>query len=65
MHWSHDERLTKIGDYRGSEIVPARAVARDVARAEALGADLDRVAGTSLDMGAELDALVSNGAFQI
>lgn len=34
-----------------------RSVAQDVARAEALGDDLDRVAGTSLDKGAELDAL--------
>lgn len=33
------------------------AVARDATRAKALGPDLDRVAGTSLDKGAELDAL--------
>ncbi len=33
------------------------AVARDVTRANALGPDLDRVAGTSLDTGAQLDAL--------
>jgi ParB-like chromosome segregation protein Spo0J len=33
------------------------AVARDATRARALGDDLDRVEGTSLDKGAELDAL--------
>lgn len=32
-------------------------VNRHVARAEALGDDLDRLAGTSLDKGVELDAL--------
>ncbi|MHC2276376.1 hypothetical protein ACVME8_002987 [Bradyrhizobium diazoefficiens] len=36
---------------------PERTVQRDATRAKALGADLDRVAGTSLDKGAELDAL--------
>ncbi|MDH2341513.1 hypothetical protein [Bradyrhizobium sp. SSUT77] len=35
------------------------AVARDATRAKALGPDLDRVTGTSLDKGAELDALVA------
>jgi hypothetical protein len=35
----------------------AATVARDVTRAKALGPDLDRVEGTSLDQGAELDAL--------
>jgi ParB/RepB/Spo0J family partition protein len=35
------------------------AVARDATRAKALGADLDRVEGTSLDKGAELDALAA------
>src|ERR1035437_2840986 len=34
-----------------------RSVEMDVARAMALGADLDRVAGTSLDKGVELDTL--------
>jgi hypothetical protein len=34
-----------------------RSIARDATRAKALGADLDRVAGTSLDTGSELDAL--------
>jgi len=34
-----------------------RSVEVDVARAVALGDDLDRIAGTSLDQGAELDAL--------
>lgn len=33
------------------------AVARDTTRAKALGADLQRVRGTTLDRGAELDAL--------
>jgi ParB-like chromosome segregation protein Spo0J len=36
---------------------PERTVQRDATRAKALGSDLDRVAGTSLDKGAELDAL--------
>jgi hypothetical protein len=36
---------------------PERTIQRDAARAKALGADLDRVAGTSLDRGTELDAL--------
>jgi ParB family chromosome partitioning protein len=35
-----------------------RAVQRDAARGAALGEDLDRIAGTSLDKGSELDALV-------
>jgi len=34
-----------------------RAVQRDAARGEALGADLNRIAGTSLDKGVEMDAL--------
>jgi hypothetical protein len=32
-------------------------VARNATRAKARGADLDRINGTSLDKGAELDAL--------
>lgn len=36
---------------------PERSIQRDATRAKALGPDLDRVAGTSLDKGAELDAL--------
>jgi hypothetical protein len=35
------------------------AVARDATRAKALGPDLDRIARTSLDKGAELDALAA------
>jgi hypothetical protein len=45
-----DDTAAKTGQSR-------RAVARDVARAEALGPDLDRVAGPSLDKGAKLHAL--------
>ena len=37
----------------------ARSVALDATRAKALGPDLDRVVGTSLDKGAELDALAA------
>ena len=37
---------------------PERTIRRDATRAKALGADLDRVAGTSLDKGVELDAPV-------
>jgi hypothetical protein len=37
----------------------AASIARDATRAKALGPDLDRVAGTSLDKGAELDALAA------
>lgn len=40
---------------------PERSIPRDVTRAKALGPDLDRVAGTSLDKGAELDALACCG----
>ncbi|SHK69870.1 hypothetical protein SAMN05444321_0380 [Bradyrhizobium lablabi] len=36
-----------------------RSIERDATRADALGADLDRVAGTSLDKGAEPDALAA------
>jgi hypothetical protein len=36
---------------------PERTIRWDPTRAKALGSDLDRVAGTSLDKGAELDAL--------
>lgn len=36
-----------------------RAVQRDATRADRLGADLDRIAGTTLDKGAELDALAA------
>jgi len=35
----------------------ATSVKRDATRGKALGADLDRIEGTSLDEGAELDAL--------
>jgi hypothetical protein len=35
------------------------AVALDATRGKALGADLDRIAGTSLDKGSELDALAA------
>lgn len=38
---------------------PERTIRRDVARAEALGDDIDRVPGTSLDKGVELDALAA------
>jgi len=41
---------------------PERTIRRDATRAKALGADLDRVAGTSLDKGAELDALAARVA---
>lgn len=37
---------------------PERTIQRDATRAKALGPDLDRVAGTSLDKGAELGAQV-------
>jgi ParB-like chromosome segregation protein Spo0J len=36
-----------------------RTIREDATRAKRLGADLDRVAGTSLDKGAELDALAA------
>jgi len=35
----------------------SRSVALDATRAKALGSDLDRIVGTSLDKGAEMDAL--------
>ena len=38
---------------------PERTIQRDATGAKALGSDLDRVAGTSLDKGAELDALTA------
>jgi ParB family chromosome partitioning protein len=38
---------------------PRTAVARDATRAKALGTDLDRVAQTFLDKGAELDGLAN------
>lgn len=38
---------------------PERSIRRDATRAKALGPDLDRIAGTSLDKGAELDALAA------
>lgn len=38
---------------------PERSIQRDATRAKALGADLDRIAETSLDKGAELDALAA------
>ncbi len=38
---------------------PERTIQRDATRAKALGPDLDRVARTSLDKGAELDALAT------
>lgn len=41
---------------------PTRTIERDVTRGERLGPDLDRVAGTSLDKGAELDALAAMSA---
>ncbi|MGY0573250.1 hypothetical protein ACTGJ9_020910 [Bradyrhizobium sp. RDM12] len=47
-----DDTAAKTGKHRAT-------IARDVARAEALGDDIDRVAGTSLDKGAELDALAA------
>jgi hypothetical protein len=37
--------------------VDRKTVQRDIARADALGPDIKRVAGTSLDKGVELDAL--------
>jgi ParB family chromosome partitioning protein len=36
-----------------------RSIARDATRAKALGTDLERIAGTTLDKGAELDALAA------
>jgi hypothetical protein len=36
-----------------------QSIRRDATRAKALGPDLDRIAGTSLDKGAELDALAA------
>jgi len=47
-----DDTAAKTGRSRS-------AVAQDVARAEALGDDIDRVSGTSLDRGIELDALAA------
>lgn len=47
-----DDTAGKTGKHRAS-------IARDATRAKALGPDLDRVAGTSLDKGAELDALAA------
>ncbi|WP_164934803.1 hypothetical protein [Bradyrhizobium zhanjiangense] len=41
---------------------PERSIQRDATRAKALGPDLDRVVGTSLDKGAELDALAAMSA---
>jgi ParB family transcriptional regulator, chromosome partitioning protein len=38
---------------------PERTIRRDAARGKALGPDLDRIAGTSLDKGSELDALAT------
>lgn len=38
---------------------PLRSIERDITRGRKLGPDLDRVAGTSLDKGAELDALAA------
>ncbi|MCD9821161.1 ParB N-terminal domain-containing protein [Bradyrhizobium japonicum] len=50
-----DDTATKTGRSK-------RAVAQDAARGEALRDDLDRVAGTSLDKGTELDALAKMSA---
>lgn len=38
---------------------PERTIRRDATRAKALGPDLDRIAGPSLDKGAQLDALAA------
>lgn len=38
---------------------PLRSIERDITRSRKLGPDLDRVTGTSLDKGAELDALAA------
>lgn len=42
---------------------PERTIQRDATRAKALGPDLDRVAGTSLDKGIELDPLAGGQAY--
>ena len=47
-----DDTATKTGRSK-------RSIEQDVARAEAIGDDIDRVAGTSLDKGVELDALAA------
>lgn len=51
-----------VKDTAGKTGKPERTIRRDVARAEALGNDIDRVAGTSLDKGVELDALAALSA---
>lgn len=48
-----------VADTSGKTGTPERSIRRDATRAKALGPDLDRVAGTSLDKGAELDALAA------
>ena len=45
-----------VSDTSGKTGKPERTIRRDATRAKALGPDLDRIAGTSLDKGAELDA---------
>jgi len=46
--------VTATADATGKD---ERTIRRAAARGEALGDDLDQVAGTSLDKGVELDAL--------
>ena len=53
-NWKKDRSTVEIASKTGRSV---GAVARHATRAKALGADLDRVAGTSLDKGAELNAL--------
>ncbi len=43
----------------GADLGQLRSIERDITRSRKLGPDLDRVAGTSLDKGAELDALAA------
>jgi hypothetical protein len=50
-----DKRFTAHTAAKTGE--PERTIQRDAARGAALGADLDRIAGTSLDRASELDAL--------
>jgi len=45
----------------GATLSPSSATSnRKIARAEELGSDLQKIAGTSLDKGVEMDALISS-----
>jgi len=50
--------LSFVEDTAGKTGRSKRSVEMDVARAEALGDDLDRVSGTSFDKGVELDLCI-------